>query len=314
MGTASDRYKGWIGQIYSGRLYEERINRRSKKIRGKTFVEEVLPVESVREYFRHFSILELDFTFYRPLLDEEGKATQNMHVLRKYTQYLNKDDRLILKVPQTVFAKKIWHRGSYVENENYLNPGTFTRQFYEPALGVSAAWLKGFIFEQEYQRKQDRSSSGTLAKELDNFFSSIPKDTRYHVEIRTESLLSKPVFTVLERHGIGQILSHWTWLPQLSRQFAMSGKKFMNRGKEGIIRLLTPRGMRYEDAYAKAHPFSSLVDGMMDPQMVDQTVEIMKAAIEDDVRINVVVNNRAGGNAPIIAQKIAKQFLAGQPG
>jgi hypothetical protein len=87
----------------------------------------------------------------------------------------------------------------------------------------------------------------------------------------------------------------------------------MNRGKKGIIRLLTPRGMRYEDAYAKAHPFNTLIDGMMDPQMVDETVDIMKSAIEDDAQINVIINNRAGGNAPIIAQKIARQFLAGHP-
>ena len=63
LGTASDRYKGWIGQIYSSGLYADRINRRSKKLGTRTFVEEVLPVESVEEYFRHFRTLELDFTF-----------------------------------------------------------------------------------------------------------------------------------------------------------------------------------------------------------------------------------------------------------
>jgi uncharacterized protein YecE (DUF72 family) len=312
MGTASDRYAGWTGQIYSGQRYAGNINRRSKKIGGKTFVEEVLPVESVEEYFRHFRILELDFTFYRPLLDKDGKATQNLHVLRAYTQYLNKTDRLILKVPQAVFAKKLWQKGTHIENEEYLNPEVFTRQFYEPALGVLAAWLDGFIFEQEYQRKQDRPSPKTLANELDNFFSSVPKDTRYHVEIRTDALLADPVFNVLEKHGVGQVLSHWTWLPQLSRQFAMSAKRFLNKGKQCMIRLMTPRGIRYEDAYAKAHPFSAIVDGMVDPQMIDETVDIMRTAIEDDVQINVIINNRSGGNAPLIAQKIARQFLAGQ--
>ena len=312
MGTASDRYAGWIGQIYSGQRYAGNINRRSKKIGGKTFVEEVLPVESVEEYFRHFRMLELDFTFYRPLLDKDGKATQNLHVLRAYTQYLNKTDRLILKVPRAIFAKKLWQKGTHIENEEYLNPEVFTRQFYEPALGVLAAWLDGFIFEQEYQRKQDRPSPKTLANELDNFFSSVPKDTRYHVEIRTDALLAEPVFNVLEKHGVGQVLSHWTWLPQLSRQFSMSGKRFLNKGKQCMIRLMTPRGIRYEDAYAKAHPFSAIVDGMVDPQMIDETVDIMRTAIEDDVQINVIINNRSGGNAPLIAQKIARQFLAGQ--
>ena len=49
---------------------------------------------------------------------------------------------------------------------------------------------------------------------------------------------------------------------------------------------------------------------MLNSRMMDETVDIMRAAIEDGVQINVIINNRAGGNAPLIAQKIAKQFLA----
>ena len=76
------------------------------------------------------------------------------------------------------------------------------------------------------------------------------------------------------------------------------------------MRLMTPRGMRYEDAYARTHPFNTLVDGMMNPQMVDETADIMKVAINEDVKINIIVNNRSGGNAPLIAQQIARRFLA----
>ena len=35
-------------------------------------------------------------------------------------------------------------------------------------------------------------------------------------------------------------------------------------------------------------------------------------AIADDIEIDVIVNNRAGGNAPLIAQHISRQFLAEQ--
>jgi uncharacterized protein YecE (DUF72 family) len=288
------------------------MSSRTKRLAGKAFVEEVLPVESVAEYFRHFRVLELDFTFYRPLLDTAGKATQTVHVLRSYTQHLKKADRLILKVPQVVFAKKLWRKGNHVENKDYLIPEVFIHQFYEPALGIVAPWLHGFIFEQEYQRKQDRLSPKAQADELDAFFEAIPKDTRYHVELRTETLLTESIFRVFETHGVGQVLSHWTWLPPLARQFAVGGRRFLNAGRRSIIRLMTPRGMRYEDAYAQAHPFNTLVDGMMNPQMVDQTVDIMRAAIESDTDIHVIINNRAGGNAPMIAQHIANKFLSDQ--
>ena len=82
MGTASDRYAGWIGQIYSQDRYQGHITKRTKIIAGKSFIEEVLPVDSVEEYFEHFSVLEIDFTFYRPLLDHNGQPTQNYQVLK----------------------------------------------------------------------------------------------------------------------------------------------------------------------------------------------------------------------------------------
>jgi len=54
IGTASDCYAGWIGQIYTPGRYENGITRRSHKAGDKTFTEETLPVESVGEYFEHF--------------------------------------------------------------------------------------------------------------------------------------------------------------------------------------------------------------------------------------------------------------------
>ena len=76
-----------------------------------------------------------------------------------------------------------------------------------------------------------------------------------------------------------------------------------------MIRLLTPLGMRYEGSYVKAHPFDRLIEGMLQPEMVLETVEIIRQAVEKGITVNVIVNNRAGGNAPLIAQAIAEKFL-----
>jgi hypothetical protein len=56
IGMASDRYAGWIGQIYREGRYTKGIGQRTHKVGDKTFVEKVLPVESVQEYFEHFPI------------------------------------------------------------------------------------------------------------------------------------------------------------------------------------------------------------------------------------------------------------------
>ena len=309
LGTASDRYAGWVGQIYTKERYQGRITRRNRTVGGKSFTEEVLPVDSVEEYFEHFPVLEIDYTFYRPLLDTEGKPTQNYHVLRKYRQYMNKNDHLILKVPQMITAQKLRRGSDYRDNETYLNPDVFTERFYKPAVELLGSALTGLLFEQEYQRKQDRTPVKHMARELDTFFESIPKDTRYHVELRTESYLSDPVFEVLEKHGVGQVLSHWTWLPSLKKQFAKTKRRIFNASRQSVVRLMTPRGMRYEVAYDKAYPFDKLVEGMLHQEMVEDTVSLLKTETEADIQTNIIINNRAGGNAPLIAQHIAERFI-----
>jgi uncharacterized protein YecE (DUF72 family) len=310
VGTASDRYAGWLGQIYSRDRYAGRIPSRQNKVGGRTFTERVLPIDSVREYFEHFEVLEIDFTFYRLLLDEDGNPTQNHHLLARYRELLGESDFLILKVPQVVFARKLQRPGGFLQNPDYLNGEVFTRRFYLPAVELLGRRIRAFVFEQEYQRRQDRSPPEKMAEDVDRFFSSIPQDDRYHVEVRTESMLTPSLLAAMQRHGVGQVLSHWTWLPSLREQFAMSGNAFTSAAGQAVVRLLTPRGMRYEEAYAKAHPFDRIVEGMATPGMVEDTVDLMGQAIERKARLNVIVNNRAGGNAPLLAREIVNRFAA----
>jgi hypothetical protein len=72
---------------------------------------------------------------------------------------------------------------------------------------------------------------------------------------------------------------------------------------------MTPLNMVYEEAYLKAYTFDRLVEGMLQPEMVRETVEILKTAIEKGELVNLIINNRAGGNAPLIAQEIAEKIF-----
>ncbi|MCJ7494170.1 MAG: hypothetical protein MUP68_08025 [Deltaproteobacteria bacterium] len=70
--------------------------------------------------------------------------------------------------------------------------------------------------------------------------------------------------------------------------------------------------MSYEQSYAKAFPFDKMVPGMLDPEMIEDTAKIVNEAIKDKVQVNLIINNRAGGNAPMIAQEVAKKLPAKQ--
>jgi hypothetical protein len=73
---------------------------------------------------------------------------------------------------------------------------------------------------------------------------------------------------------------------------------------------MTPIGIRYEDAYARAFPFDRLIEEMIQPEMIAQAAQLMWEAVKDEVEINIIINNRAGGNAPSLAQRIVSEFVA----
>jgi hypothetical protein len=66
--------------------------------------------------------------------------------------------------------------------------------------------------------------------------------------------------------------------------------------------------MSHEESYARAFPFDKMIPGLLDPEMMEDTAGIINEAIRDKVRANLIINNRASGNAPLIAQKIADRF------
>ena len=70
--------------------------------------------------------------------------------------------------------------------------------------------------------------------------------------------------------------------------------------------------MRYEDSYTKAFPFDKLIDGMLDPRMIEDTVQLIREALRKKKRIAIIIINRAGGNAPLIAKELTQKILAAQ--
>jgi len=42
--------------------------------------------------------------------------------------------------------------------------------------------------------------------------------------------------------------------------------------------------------------------------MIEDTAKIVNEALKDKIQVNLIINNSAGGNAPLIAQKIAHRL------
>lgn len=304
--TASDRYAAWTGQIYSAAA-DYKITKTDKTIKGQKFVEEKLPVRSVTEFFEHYGALEIDFTFYAFLMDEKHQPSRNYQPLVEYAKYIPNDALVLLKVPEAITATSRWQtvngKRALAPNTQYLDPESFVVQFYEPAVDVLGKRIAGFMFEKGYQRKDScplpEENIGALAK----FFDSIPPDSRYHIEERTDRLKTPAYFDFLRGREIGNVFSHWTWLPDLKRQWQQAGGFTSNLG---ITRLLTPLRATYEETYARYAPFDRLQDELTD--MYRDAAFIIRRGLEINLPTITVVNNRAGGNAPEITRRVVQQL------
>jgi hypothetical protein len=60
------------------------------------------------------------------------------------------------------------------------------------------------------------------------------------------------------------------------------------------MRLRTPLGVKNEDAYAQAFPSNKLAEGMMQNEMVEETTELIWKGKKQEIKINVIINNRSG--------------------
>jgi uncharacterized protein YecE (DUF72 family) len=300
-GTASDRYASWFGQIYNK---DYKISSRTKSLGKQKFKEEVLEIKCVEEYFDHFNFLEIDFTFYNTLFNEKDEPTNIYHTLNQYNRYIPDDGKVIIKVPQLICARKTYQREEgkrvFKKNEFYHNTDLFKNQFYEPVCTLLGKKILAFIFEYEYQRKNDCPTPEMNIMDQQQFFENIPTDDRYHIEERTDRLKTPAYFQYLMDRNIGNVFSHWTYLPNLATQIKQAGEF---TSQDVIIRLLTPLAMNYKQTYIRYQPFKKLVDEL--PKMYEDTLNLIIQAIQHETDVYVVANNRAGGNAPKIAQKIA---------
>ena len=48
-------------------------------------------------------------------------------------------------------------------------------------------------------------------------------------------------------------------------------------------------------------------DRILSGEMIEDTVKFVNEAISGKMHVNLIISNRAGGNAPLIAQKIAER-------
>jgi uncharacterized protein YecE (DUF72 family) len=281
-GTSTWTYEGWQGLVYK------------KSYPPSRFKSECLAEYARYEYNgeRLFRTVGFDFTFYGPPTPRQ---------LAHYASQLP---------PDFVACSKVWEEitvpahtrhprnGPAVGgNPHFLDAGYFAEQALAPYAAVFRPHTGPFIFE--FQRVLGMEP-GEFLERLDKFLGHLPTSWEYAVEIRHESLLTKEYHAILKAHGVAHVYNHWTHMPGLAEQHRMLAGTFT--APFVVLRLLTPRGVRYEDAVKRYKPYDKIVQPL--PDMRKDTVDLAEQAVKEEKRAYVLVNNRSEGSAPRTIQAI----------
>ena len=289
-GTSSWNYPGWCGTVYRDTYKDE------KDLRAR----------SLAEYakFPWFRTVGIDSSFYGP---------PALSTLTRYASQVPENFEWCTKVWDTITIPRFPKIDRYKEKAGQVNPlfldadaftsrvvGAFSSPGVRERTGVFILQFPRITFGGEL------TQSDFLAR-LNAFLAALPRDFRYAVEARNETLLCPEYFAVLNTHGVTHCFNHWTQMPALHVQMTAAADAGGLTAPFYVARILTPLGMRYEDAVRRFQPYEYLQAPL--PQMRADLLRLARRALEKNVKVYILVNNRAEGYAPGTIDSVGRALV-----
>lgn len=237
--TSSWKYPGWLGQIYTPQRYE---------YRGK-FANTRFERECLREYAETFRTVCFDGAYYT--FTSEAR-------LREMGDQVPANFRFAFKVTDALTLKRFpslprfGDRGGK-ENVNFLNAPMCVDLFLGPMAAIRSK-VGPIIFEFSKFYPSDYAHGADFVADLDRFFSALPKDWLFSVELRNRKWLGPDYLACLQKHGVAHVYNNWTDMPPVAEQIGIVGEQRVETST--VARFLLKPGRKYEEAVTKFEPYT----------------------------------------------------------
>ncbi|MBN1154520.1 DUF72 domain-containing protein [candidate division KSB1 bacterium] len=286
LGSSSWAFEGWQGLVY----FQDYPKGRFK-------------LDCLAEYARdpRFSTVGMDLFFYQP---------PSKDLLDHYGNLLPEDFKTCSKVWEGITIYRYPNHSRYGSNKgkvnpSYLNPEVFNETVLTPYRESFTDHTGPFIFEFQYMRMNDKSIE-EFCEDLDQFFSKLPPDFQYSVEIRNKNFLDPIYFETLRKHNVAHVFNQWTFMPLVSKQLSYDSitADFI------VSRILTPPGLTYQETVTMFEPFDKIKTEL--PQMRSDVMDLIRIAVKETKYAYILINNRVEGSAPLtikaLWEMVEKEF------
>jgi uncharacterized protein YecE (DUF72 family) len=290
IGTSSWKYPGWCGTLYESARYD---------YRGKMAMTR-FERNCLEEYAQVFKTVSVDAAFYKfpepKFLDTIMRQVQD-------------DFQFAFKVTDTITIKKFPNLPKFGMrageiNHDFLNAELFAEAFLKTCEPFkSRVGLLMFEFGRFF--KTDFPSVNEFSQTLDTFFSRLPNEWPYGIEIRNRDFLTSEYFGVLAKHRVTHVYNSWTDMPSVKDQMAMAGS-VTNPNLVAARFLMTP-GRKYDESLKLFQPYDRLREPDEEARQAGAALMVAGERYEPRRKTFVYVNNRLEGNAlETIAAMIAR--------
>ena len=283
-GTSTWTYPGWRGLIY----------------KKEYTTEKAFKAESLGEYaqFPLFRTVGIDSTFYRPPAQK---------LLEQYASLIPDEFHWVSKVWEHLTIPHYPKHARYganagKDNPDFLRSDLFIKSVLKPYTDPLVLPHVGpFVFQLPTINEKQMSQEMFLEK-LRAFFQKLPTDFRYAVELRNPRWLNDQYFSTLNDCGVTHCFNHWYIMPPLREQMTRAAKAGGLKAPFFVARILTPLGVKYEDAVKLFQPYTTIKQP--NKAMRRDVATLIRRAIERNTEAFIIVNNRAEGNAPMTIDSI----------
>jgi uncharacterized protein YecE (DUF72 family) len=284
-GASSWTYPGWKGVVYQ-----------------RDYPRTGSAAAMLEEYARYplFRTVGIDSSFYAP---------PSSSMLASYAAALPTGFRCVSKVWDRVtahtFPKARYKVQGGEDNPDFLNAGVFLREVLEPYQREFGEHIGPFVFEFQTIARSADLPGQSFADRLDGFFSRLPREVPYAVEIRNREYLVPPYFAVLREHNVAHVFNSWTRMPPVGEQLEIPGAF---SAPFTVARVLLRPGRTYSEAVDTFAPYDGIREA--NPRLRRDIVRLIRQATALRIPAYVLVNNRAEGSAPLTIQAIATLLLS----
>jgi uncharacterized protein YecE (DUF72 family) len=282
-GTSTWNYPGWQGLVYH-----------------KDYGPKGAAAKMLEEYaaFPLFRTVGIDSSYYGPPTEA---------VLRSYAKHLPRGFPCISKVwgQLTIhtFTKAQDREKAGKRNPDFLNADLFGEEVYQPYQRYFADNTGPFVFEFQTIAKSSGIGPERFASRLDEFFTALPRDAQYAVEVRNDEFLTPMYFAVLREHGVAHIYNSWTRMPPIGHQLDLPGSI---SGPFILARALLRPGRTYNEAVDAFAPYDRIREP--NPKLRRDLARLATQAVQLKIPAYLLVNNRAEGSAPLTIAAIAEML------